>query len=336
MARRWVHGPNLFIVGAPKCGTTSMAAYLDQHPDIYFADRKEPFFFSVDLPHARAITTEQDYLALFAKGEGQHYRAEGSTWYLYSRLAAKAIKQASPDARIIVMLRDPIDLIVSQFQYNLIKGNEDIDDIEQALLAEPERRAGQRVPMSNRITAALHYTAMVDFAPQLQRYHDVFGRERVHVVLFDDLNDTKRCVQRVLEFLELPALPSFDLTPANETAKLPRRRFKGLHRAMLSNTGLVGSVKKLLPKTLKSQVWSILDGVNRTRSSPAKPTISPARHATLAATLRPGIERLADMLDRDLSHWAGMMEQNGANAMSVLDIQRAIATKTDADRTNSL
>lgn len=296
----------MFIVGAPKCGTTSMAAYLDQHPDIYFARRKEPFFFSTDRPHAKAVTAERDYLSLFEDGADRRYRAEGTTWYLYSERAAQAIHEACPNARIIIMLRDPIDLIISQFRYNLLNGNEDLSGIEDALAAEPARLDGKKIPPSNRIEAALHYTAMVDFAPQIERYLDRFGQDRVHVVLFDGLQeDTASTVQATLAFLDLPPTATIDLTPENETGRMTARRFGGLYRSMVSKRGLMGQVKRLLPRSIKSAVWKGVDGLNRTAGTRAtKPELSPACRASLSGKLRPGVDRLAEMLDRDLSHWA--------------------------------
>ncbi|MGI9433479.1 MAG: sulfotransferase family protein [Geminicoccaceae bacterium] len=306
MPRQWVHGPNLFIVGAPKCGTTSMAAYLDQHPDIYFAQRKEPFFFCSDLPHAKAVTDEEDYLGLFERGKGKRYRGEGSTWYLYSKKAPTAIKKASPDARIIIMLRDPIDLIVAQFQYNVINGNENIEEIEKALDAEPERLAGRLIPPSNRIAAALHYTALVDFAPQIQRYWDLFGKDRVHVILFDQLKqDTEGAVRKSFDFLDLPSPTTLDLTPENETSRQSTRRFTGLYRAMVTKRGLMGQAKRVLPEQLKNAVWKVMDGLNRTPGKPpTKLDLPPAVRAALAVKLRPGVDQLARMLDVDLSQWA--------------------------------
>ncbi len=283
-----------------------MAAYLDQHPDIYFTERKEPFFFSNDLPHANAITDEQAYLDLFKDGAGQRFRGEGSTWYLYSSQAAKAIKEAAPDARVIIMLRDPIDLIISQFQYNIINGNEDIEDIEQALSAEPERLAGRMIPKSNRIAAALHYTEMVNFAPQIKRYLNQFGRNRVHVILFQDLkDDAEACVHGVFDFLDVPAGIELDLTPENETAKQTTRRLGGLYRTMITKKGLMGQAKKILPEPIKAGVWSVLDQLNRSDSRPVKkPTLSPALRQAISEKLRPGIGQLAEMLETDLSDWA--------------------------------
>ncbi|MGI9417583.1 MAG: sulfotransferase family protein [Geminicoccaceae bacterium] len=315
MSRLWVHGPNLFIVGAPKCGTTSMAAYLDQHPDIYFAARKEPFFFSTDLPHAKAVTAEEDYLSLFEEGASSRYRAEGTTWYLYSKRATEAIHELCPDARIIVMLRDPIDLIVSQFQYNLLNGNEDLETIEQALAAEPARRDGKKIPGSNRIEAALHYTAMVDFAPQIERYQVRFGEDRVHVILFDDLKaDTAATVRTAFDFLDLPDIEKIDLAPENETGKMTARRFGGLYRSMVSKRGLMGRAKRLLPQSVKSAVWKGVDGLNRAAGDrSAKLELAPACRSALSDRLRPGVDRLAAFLGRDLSHWAQSVPGNAAS-----------------------
>ena len=127
-------------------------------------------------------------------------------------------------------------------------------------------------------------------------------------------------VARVLTFLDLPPLADLDVTPANETSKLPRRRFGGLYRTMVANKGLAGQVKRLLPQPLKDQVWTLLDGLNRKAAEPAgararviqdraqdrtaKPVLGSALQAELAARLRPGIDRLATLLDRDLAHWA--------------------------------
>jgi len=283
-----------------------MAAYLDQHPDIYFTERKEPFFFCSDLPHAKAVTDERDYLDLFKGGADQRYRGEGSTWYLYSKHAAMAIKEAAPDARIIIMLRDPIDLILSQFQYNIINGNEDIETIEQALAAEPERLAGRLIPKSNRIAAALHYTEMVNFARQIERYIDLFGRPQVHIILFQDLkDDAGASVRRVFDFLDVPNDIELDLTPENETAKQTTRRFGGLYRTMITKNGLMGQAKKILPEPIKAGVWGVLDRLNRTGDrQPSKPTLSPALRQALSEKLRPGIDQLAEMLETDLSDWA--------------------------------
>src|SRR5687768_15406060 len=139
--------PNFFIVGAPRCGTTSMYAYLRQHPEIYVSPHKEPHFFGSDLsPLPGAIREEELYRALFA-GAGDRPRAgEASVWYLSSRKAASEIRAFAPEARILILLRAPHQMLESLHSLFLRTGNEDLPTLEEALAAEPERRRGQRIP----------------------------------------------------------------------------------------------------------------------------------------------------------------------------------------------
>ena len=120
--------PNFFIPGAPKSGTTSMYHYLRQHPQIYMSRVKEPQFFSTDLEMAegRRICDLDAYLSLFQNAQDAKRIGEASVWNLFSRDAAQNIKAFDPEAKIIVMLRHPADLIYSlhgQFIYSM---NEDI------------------------------------------------------------------------------------------------------------------------------------------------------------------------------------------------------------------
>ena len=138
--------PNFFIVGAPKCGTTALYAYLAQHPDVFMSDPKEPHYFGSDLDFRyRRRPSDQQYRSYFAGAGDRRRIGEGSVWYLYSECAADEIGQAVPDARIIVMLRDPVEMIPSlhsQFVYN---GHEDLA-LADALAAEEDRAQGRRIP----------------------------------------------------------------------------------------------------------------------------------------------------------------------------------------------
>lgn len=84
-SRRW---PELYIIGAPKCGSTALARYLSEHPNISFSKPKEPHLFATDLPKQRLVDTAPEYLELFPPSKAKPtIRAEGSVWYLYSREA---------------------------------------------------------------------------------------------------------------------------------------------------------------------------------------------------------------------------------------------------------
>ena len=112
MPTRW---PDTFVIGAPRCGTSAMHAYLGQHPQVYMSSRKEPLFFAPDLrglPGDRIGDTHA-YLALFEDATDQRRVGEASPYYLYSAHASDAIRRQCPDPRIIVMLRNPADMMYS-------------------------------------------------------------------------------------------------------------------------------------------------------------------------------------------------------------------------------
>src|SRR5665647_751711 len=109
--------PDFFIVGAPKCGTTAMNNYLAQHPDVFMA-QKEIHYFGSDLK-MRVKVSESEYLNYFQNAEEKKLIGEASVWYLFSEKAAAEIKAFSPQAKIIIMLRDPIDVLHSLHSQHL-------------------------------------------------------------------------------------------------------------------------------------------------------------------------------------------------------------------------
>jgi len=130
--------PDFFIVGAPKCGTTSMYHYLRQHDQIFMPDEKEPHYFGEDLKKRpdKFIDNEDEYLNLFKDAKPDQKLGEASTFYLYSKSASREIKEYNPDAKIIIMLRNPIDFLNSLHSQLLFSGNEDEPDFEIAMELE--------------------------------------------------------------------------------------------------------------------------------------------------------------------------------------------------------
>ena len=155
--------PDFFIVGAPKCGTTAMVRYLATHPDVFVA-RKEMHFFGKDLQfgHQFYRRAEKAYMAEFEKWEGQRRGGEGSVWYPSSKLAAAEIKAFNPDARIIIMLREPVEMLYSLYSTFCWDGNEQLPTFEEAVTAESDRRAGRNIPRRTYFAAGLLYHEVVD------------------------------------------------------------------------------------------------------------------------------------------------------------------------------
>src|SRR5271157_2660061 len=105
--------PNLFVLGAPKCGTTALCNYLRQHPDIYVPP-KEMHFFGSDLSFLNKPRVTADVMRTTYEGsQGLRYRSDCAIWYLYSQTAAEEISQVSPDARCIALLRSPAEMVYS-------------------------------------------------------------------------------------------------------------------------------------------------------------------------------------------------------------------------------
>ena len=293
--------PNFFIVGAPKCGTTSMYEYLEPHPEVFMSPRKEPHFFATDLQWQWDwnITDEAEYLALFKNAGYAKRIGEASTWYLYSSGAAQRIKAFSPDARIIVMLRNPVDMLRSLHWHSIRNGTEDLHDFAAALEAEEDRRSGRRIPKAAPFADALLYRTVPLYAQQLSRYLQTFGREQVLVIIFDDFADNERHEYlRVTDFLRIdPAfMPEFTVAnpgTARSGVPFPRflRRHHRVHRLIQATT----------PAALRRRLGSILN-----RVSPAPPPKPPGRteaERKLRAHFAPEIEDLSQLLDRDLTHW---------------------------------
>lgn len=210
--------PNLFIVGAPKCGTTSLHHYLKQHPDVYMSDKKEPHYFATDF-HASSdrlhghrkyfpLRDAEAYAALFADAGAASIVGESSTSYLYSGEAAARIASHAPDARIVICLRDPFTLLRSWHSYLHYCLEEDIEDFGAALDAEPGRKAaaGARgtMPASTQHPERLYYREFIRLSVQIERYLACFPREQLHFVVLEQLERDPHAVYRgLLAFLNL-------------------------------------------------------------------------------------------------------------------------------------
>ncbi len=295
--------PNFFIVGAAKSGTTSMYEYLRQHPQIFMSKVKEPYFFGRDLEIVPywCIRDEAKYLKLFAGAGNAKRIGEGSVWYLCSREAAREIKAFSPSARILIMLRNPIDVLYSLHGQFLHSCNEDITDFGEALAAQDDRRRGRRIPRDAHFPRGLLYTDLVSYSSQVQRYLEVFGREQVHVVTFDDLIDDAPGVYRqVLDFLEVDAefTPSFDV---HNPAKVIRNRW--VTSFLKKRPRLRHAVLTAVPESARQRIGDALALIFRPLRRQSK--LNPALRIELQTQFAPEIEALGKILDRDLSHWCG-------------------------------
>ena len=268
--------PNLFLVGAPKSGSTALWSYLGAHPDIFMAG-KEYHYFGSDLAYHgdRSVPSRDDYLRRFSGGDGQRYRGEASIGYLVS--------------------------IYSLHSEELFQGDEDIPDFEDALAAEAARKRGERIPPACEALWPLFYRDVGRYASQIERYLDVFGPARVHVVIFDDfVADVSQSYGRMLDFLDVdPSFrPEFPVVNANKVARSdtvvrllrrPPASLSRLARWVVPDQG----ARRALGRRIQS---ANVD--QRPRSA-----MAPELRRSLQAEFADDVARLGALLDRDLSAW---------------------------------
>ena len=283
---------DVFIVGAPKCGTTAMHTYLNSHPDVCMSADKEPIYFGRDLNRLERKTyTVAAYEALFGDARPSQLRGEASVYSLVSATAADEIADYNPAARIIIMLRDPVDMFAAWHGERLSVGTEDIMDPATALAAWPDRAAGHRLPWNRRdVLEGLDYRRMIDFVPQVARYRARFDPEQIHVVFQDDLrDDTLGEINRCLAFLGLE--PHLDEPPeAVNTAHVLKRPW--LNRLVRSS--VAETMRDLLPSRLVLPVGRKLR--RAAFSYGARPPLDPALEAELVAEMAAGIPQLEELL----------------------------------------
>lgn len=300
--------PNLFIVGAPKCGTTALCHYLGQHPEIFVSRTKEPQFFSTDCVHGGywAVRDPETYLALFRAGAAQAWRCEGTVWYLLSPSAARRIRACSPDARIIIVLRNPVDMVASLHAQFLFSGNESIRDFEKAYAAQAGRAQGRSVPWRAHASQGLLYSQVGRYAMQVERYFAAFPRAQIKVLIFEELiADLGSAYLEILEFLQLRAgfLPEFSIV--NERHHI---RSATLQRFLVKGTEIWNLPRRLPPGRLReaavrrlAQLHAALQAFNSARGR--LPPLSSALRRQIHEDFADDIGRLEILLGRDLSVW---------------------------------
>ena len=292
--------PDFFIVGAPKCGTTALYDYLSQHPEVFVPEKKEIHFFGRDLYAPTYLRDERKYLSLFAGARDEKRVGEASVWYLYSRQSAAEIREFSPGARIIIMLRNPVEMIYSLHSQRLYIGSEDIEDFAEALAAEEERKRGLRLPKNPHLVEGLFYREVGKYSAQVRRYFEAFGREQVRVIIYDDFkSDAARAYRETCIFLGVDARFEPEIRVLNPNKKVHSK----LVRAVLNDPPrIVRSLGK--PLTTRRFRQRLLKGLRRlnTNFTPRPPMPEELRRR-LQREFAPDVGRLSELLGRDLTHW---------------------------------
>ena len=217
--------PNLFIVGAPKCGTTFLYHYLKKHPDIYFPEFKEPHFFGSDLIRKNGAydLSLNQYYDLFKSDK--KIIGEASTFYIFSKNAAKEIYNFNSEAKIIIMLRDLVDLVYSLHSQFVFSGDEVVEDFKKALDLEQNRLNGNDIPNQTTVVNKLFYTNnILDLPCNIKSFIDYFKKENIKFIFLSDIQTNPQKVYfETLDFLKIDSnikISNFKVINKNKNYKL--------------------------------------------------------------------------------------------------------------------
>ena len=305
--------PNFFIIGAPKCGTTALASYLRDHPNVFMPDEKEPHYFANDLWqfHDYYTKSESDYLSLFDEATSDHQAiGEASVFYAFSHDALHNIRQFNPNARLIMMVRNPIDLVYSlhaQYVYNGFDETE--PNFEQAWALQEERANGNRLPpkyqdVTDRSREMVQYGEIGRLGKQVARLFNTFPASQIKIIVFDDFKaDTAAVYHDVLRFLSLPSDGRINFERINANTE---RRAAIMRHAMKRLTTNKTAIRywRRVKKLFGFQSLGMMDKVDRVTTMEVKrEPLSAETRRQLKRFFQSDIDHLGAQIGRDLSHW---------------------------------
>jgi hypothetical protein len=297
--------PNFFIVGAPKCGTTALYEYLRHHPNIFMSQLKEPHFFAKDLGSYPAVKTLEDYTKLFADRGEEHLRVgEASVYYLRSSVAISNIREFNPDARIIAMFRNPVEMVYSLHSQLLYVSEETVSDFETAWRLQDRRRQGLDLPPASRGAFLVQYQEVGRFGTQTQRLLSAFPREQVKLILYDDFAASPKDVyDEVIRFLGIPHDNRTDFPPINENKRARMDWLRNFYRKPPpALRDAVRGLKRAVGAEGITAVQQKIVDFNTVKARRAP--LTPELRAELVEAFRDEVALLSRQLNRDLSHWS--------------------------------
>jgi hypothetical protein len=291
--------PNLLILGAAKSGTTSLYGILSQHPDVFMSRFKEPTFFvwegrkydivgpGVEQIGKRMVKDIDSYLRLFSDASHERIRGEASTGYLHTPGVAQRIRHRVPEAKLMAILRNPIDRAYSAFLHAQRLGLEPMSDFEQALDDEPHRVRTGWIGLTT-------YTTVGMYAEQLERYIAIFPCQQMRIYLFEDLiRDPIGLAQDAFRYLGVDDSYEPDVSmQANRGSAARSVRLASLFRMLRATS--VGQRSRL-----GRSVRAFIGGLNEGPKGQLEPNV----RRRLAAVFEADVDKLSRLLGRDLSPW---------------------------------
>ena len=292
--------PNFIIIGAMKAATTSLYTYLKQHPDIFMTSVKEPMFFNnynkknnyiIKGRKNKKITTLKQYYNLFNDVKKETAIGEASPSYISDKDCPIIIKENLPNIKIIAVLRQPVERAYSNYLHVQRSGKEIIHDFEEAFNEEKVRIEKNWSPL-------YHYKSKGFYFEQLNRYYNLFPKENIHIVLFEEIiKDPKSVSKKIFEFLNVDSTFIPDSSKQINVSGTPKGIFgwfvmKSRYYNLIPNI----EFSKYLPQTIIKFLF------NSAYSTPKKISNELTKKLT-DLHYKDDILELEDLISKDLRHW---------------------------------
>jgi hypothetical protein len=302
--------PDFFLIGAPKAGTTALHAALVAHPQLYLSPVKEPKYFLCDgSPPRRSdqrgpgdahsaqewVWRRDRYEKLFDAAPPGTMRGESTPFYLYDLAAQKRIRRTVPDAKLIAVVRDPVDRAHSNWMHLWSDGLEPIGEFAAACRAEEARIAAGYAPF-------WHYKALGRYGEQLEHLYSLFPREQVLLLRYHQLVDEpSTTLDAVCAFLGVEPGVAREARPENVRRFVrPSRRAAAIASAVRAGAALGSRVPPQVWRQASRPLVAALQ-----RGGAARPTLSVTDRREVLAALTDDIRRLEALTGESFQAWLG-------------------------------
>lgn len=310
--------PNLIIPGAQKSGTTYLAQLLSQHPDIYLPTVKEPAHFLArhakplvkqnGTPQRLAYQDRKEYLGLYSGAQGEKYRLDASTGYFALPDVAQVIRNEIGDAKIICVVRQPVDRAYSAYVYHRQLEDTESDTFEEALAEQAKLAANEDV------TIPQPYMGTGRYSEHIAAWKECFGDANVHVVFFDDLRESPQATcEAIFRFLDIESMeinPQVERNASHEPLTSWRKFILRASRGgVKAFTPISFILRAVLPPATRNRIRIAIKRNLRPPPGSNRPSkLSSEEHARYTREFHTEIDKLASMTGRTLDHWKAPQE----------------------------
>jgi len=278
---RW---PNFFIIGAPRCGTSSLYSYFNEIQEIFMSSVKEPQYFAPNYPKndgLKPILDKKKYLKLFSGVKNQNAIGEASTSYLWDPQTPGLIHSVIPNARIIVMLRDPVERAFSHYLIHVFAGIEKL----------PFQQAIEKILEDFDPRTSNRYLHGGLYSEQIKRFLDTFGSNKLKIIIFEEfINDPKTVVKNVLNFIGVNS----EINHFENKIYNPYRRSKGKLAQYMKKNSLLWKISRIIPVSSR-KVLS-----NKLITTSDKPKMTNEERLILKKYYEEDVKKLKILLNREL------------------------------------